>query len=460
MGLITKSLTVFLGVTVFGFSSYALYLYFQKEDEDDYDTFAQASKFKTFEVKVPKDMVRALIGRNGKCIKEFQELSNTRINFKDLEGCEERICVIRGTVEACLIAENLIQEFINNQPALESEDMWVATSAIGKIIGRGGEKISEIRSLSGAKINVNDDEKGLTSKRITIKGTKEQINVARSLIEDVVEQAAQTQQKIEESLAKREPRLPLRSPENVKRMGSPKVERMSPVPGQPDTPFEVYVSAMVDPSRFWVQIVGPKATELDCLVEEMTEYYGKQENRNMHLLQDIKKGDLVAATFRFDNKWYRAEVLNISEENSVKLAELYYVDYGDTDTVPCSDLYELRTDFLRLHFQAIECFLARVEPSGDSWSEEAVDKFEEWTHVAQWKKLSAKMNGYSIREKTRAKREGSPVPGVDLYELDDHDIDIGEELVKTGLAVFNKNVILNNSSRATSNSNISVASSS
>lgn len=60
---------------------------------------------------------------------------------------------------------------------------------------------------------------------------------------------------------------------------------------------------MVDPSRFWVQIVGPKATELDCLVEEMTEYYGKIENRNTHLLDEVKKGDLVAATFMYDNKW-------------------------------------------------------------------------------------------------------------------------------------------------------------
>lgn len=58
---------------------------------------------------------------------------------------------------------------------------------------------------------------------------------------------------------------------------------------------------------------------------------------------------------------YRAEVLNIIESNpNERQAELYYVDYGDTDVLPCTDLFELRTDFLRLHFQAIECFLARV----------------------------------------------------------------------------------------------------
>lgn len=57
---------------------------------------------------------------------------------------------------------------------------------------------------------------------------------------------------------------------------------------------------------------------------------------------------------------YRAEVLEIINKAEEKMAKLYYLDYGDTDILPCKDLYELRTDLLRLHFQAVECFLARV----------------------------------------------------------------------------------------------------
>nr|XP_023023386.1 tudor and KH domain-containing protein homolog [Leptinotarsa decemlineata] len=464
MGSIYKSLSIFFGVTAIGLSGYAFYIYLHKKDEDDNDpqnTFSRASNFRTVELKVPIGKLRILIGRNGKILKDIEDRSHTKINFdEEEEGCEEVICFIRGTTEDCCTAENLIKDFINNQPLIESEDIWVVGSSVGNVIGRGGVMISEIKSFSGAMIKINDEDRSLPSRRITIKGTREQINVAKSLIEDVVAKAVNLQQKLQESLALREPRLPPRSPEKVNRVESPKVERISPIPGQPDTPFEVYVSAMVDPSRFWVQIVGPKATELDCLVEEMTEYYGIEENRNLHVLKDIKKGDLVAASFQYDNKWYRAEVLNVLDEDpSMKQAELYYVDYGDTDIVPWNDAYELRTDFLRLHFQAIECFLAKVEPNGDEWSEEAKDKFEEWTHVAQWKKLSAKMNGYSVREKTRAKREGSPVPGIDLYELDEHDIDIGEELVKIGLAVYKSDAFLSNNANNISDSNISVSSS-
>ncbi|KAI4456085.1 tudor domain containing protein [Holotrichia oblita] len=319
---------------------------------------------------------------------------------------------------------------------------------VGRIIGRCGEQITEISSLSGAKIHFADDDRSAPKRRLLIKGTKKQISLAKSYIEDIIKQCEINQQRLDASLAKREPRLPpknLESPKLAKE--APKAEKISSIPGQPDSQFDVYVSAMVDPSHFWLQIVGPKATELDQLVEDMTEYYGKPENREFHVLDTVNVGT--------------AEVLKIIESNtSEPEAELYYVDYGDTDIVPCKDTYEIRTDFLQLHFQAIECYLSRVDPIGATWSEEAVDKFEEWTHVAQWKKLSAKINGYTEREKTRAKREGSPVPGIDLFDVNnERDLDIAGELVKHGYAVFNKeNELRLSSSRTTSTSNVSVES--
>lgn len=144
------------------------------EEEDFFDGFTQVSKFRTLEIRVPKVMLGELIGRNGKNIKLIQEQSNTKIYFKDCDGDDNmKLCVIRGSEEASFIAENLIKDFIENQPIFESEDIWVPNTCVGKIIGRGGEKINELRSLSGAKISVCDiieDEKGFTSKRIIIKG--------------------------------------------------------------------------------------------------------------------------------------------------------------------------------------------------------------------------------------------------------------------------------------------------
>lgn len=165
-----------MGLTACGISSYLLYLFFRKDEEEDFlDSFAKVSKFKSIEVKVPKEIIGELIGRNGKNIKLIQEQSNTKINFRDFDGVNEnlKVCVIKGNDEACNVAQNLIKDFIDNQPVIECEDLWVPISCVGKIIGRGGEKISELRSLSGAKIIVSDildDEKGFNTKRITIKG--------------------------------------------------------------------------------------------------------------------------------------------------------------------------------------------------------------------------------------------------------------------------------------------------
>lgn len=165
-----------LGITACGISSYLLYLFFREDEEDDFlDNYTKVSKFKTVDIKVPKEMVRELIGRNGKNIKLIQEQSNTKIIFRDCDGVNEnfKVCVIKGTDESCNIAQSLIKDFIDNQPVIECEDLWVPISCVGKIIGRGGEKISELRSLSGAKISVSDimdDEKGFNTKRITMKG--------------------------------------------------------------------------------------------------------------------------------------------------------------------------------------------------------------------------------------------------------------------------------------------------
>lgn len=163
-------------MTVCSISGYLLYLFFRKDDEDDYmDRLAKVAKYSTIEMKVPKEMVRELIGRNGKNIKLIQEQSNTKINFRDCDGVNEhlKVCVIRGSDEACNVAKSLIKTFIDNQPVIECEDIWVPQSCVGKIIGRGGEKISEIKSSSGAVIKVTDvvdDEKGFDTKRIIIKG--------------------------------------------------------------------------------------------------------------------------------------------------------------------------------------------------------------------------------------------------------------------------------------------------
>ena len=59
------------------------------------------------------------------------------------------------------------------------------------------------------------------------------------------------------------------------------------VPTAPDGFMEVFVSAVDTAGHFWVQVVGPKSTELDKLVEDMTNYYSDETNRQKHLLKKV-----------------------------------------------------------------------------------------------------------------------------------------------------------------------------
>lgn len=61
---------------------------------------------------------------------------------------------------------------------------------------------------------------------------------------------------------------------------------------------------------------------------------------------------------------------------------------------------------------------------------------EDLTHVGLWQPMTAKVHGYKERP-TRAKREGSPVPCVELFDSQAQTtINVAEELVKKGFAVW------------------------
>lgn len=441
-----KSLaTLAIGISLCGATGYFLYLLFKKDTDDDYNETIPISVLQSrVELKIPKDAIRAVIGRSGFKIREIEKQTNCKICFKEQNSEEDfRVCIIRGEASGCGLAESLIQEVVANQPSIVVKELWVPRVAVGRIIGRCGERINYITQLSGAKCNVSEIMRNESSEvRIIIKGTNDQYETARSYIIDVVKEDMQVRKKIEDRLALREPRG---KPKGEQKLNDAAMkqshEKLTTNLTGGDGQMEVYVSAVVDPSQFWLQIVGPKANELDQLVEEMTDYYSKQENQEAHAISDPCIGDIVAAVFMNDGKWYRAEIVELKIENDRPVGSLYFLDYGDTDVSPVEEIFELRTDFLRLRFQAIECYLARVKPAEDVWTDDSINKFEEWTQVAQWKKLRARVSGYTEREALRgpgrAKREGSPIPGVDLYDISqENDLDIALELVKNGFAVL------------------------
>ena len=54
-----------------------------------------------------------------------------------------------------------------------------------------------------------------------------------------------------------------------------------------DSSMEIYVSAMDNPSKFWVQAYGKGTLELDDLIYKMTKYYENKENAELHVLKNV-----------------------------------------------------------------------------------------------------------------------------------------------------------------------------
>lgn len=194
---------------------------------------------------------------------------------------------------------------------------------------------------------------------------------------------------------------------------------------QPDEHLEVYVSASENPNHFWIQILGVRSLQLDKLTEEMNRFYNSG-NPTEQRVETIVVGDIVAAPYHKHGTWNRAKVLGVLASG---LVDLYYVDFGDNGELPRDSLCRMRSDFLSLPFQAIECNLAGVRPKGEVWTEAALDEFDRLTYCACWRPLQAKLCSYSHSDI-------SSWPSVKLYDNSQgKTVDIDEELIRLGHAV-------------------------
>ncbi|NXG40167.1 TDRKH protein, partial [Dromaius novaehollandiae] len=192
-----------------------------------------------------------------------------------------------------------------------------------------------------------------------------------------------------------------------------------------DEHLEVYVSAAENPNHFWIQIIGNRSLQLDKLTCEMSQYY--ESSGRAAELSTVQAGDIVAAPYTDSSAWYRARVLGTLENGNF---DLYYVDFGDNGEAPQEALRALRTDFLSLPFQAIECSLAGIVPAGEQWEEAALDEFDRLTYCANWKPLVAKISSY-------IQAGLCTWPHVTLYDVQHgKNLDVGAELVRLGYAAW------------------------
>ncbi|KAK1120863.1 hypothetical protein K0M31_011064 [Melipona bicolor] len=353
------TLPILLSLSLTSVSIAVLYVLYKKTEEDikSGKSYVITSKTYVTEYKVPKQFVPAIIGRGGSMIKDIQNKTGTQLHFKDdIECPPDRICIIKGGYEAVRLAEEMIKSIIQNHPIIETYEMFIPEKTCGKIIGKGGEIVQQIQTMSSAKVMIENTPyiNPNSERKVVIKGTNKQIAAA---IEQIRNQAREEKKAraLIDAFCARFSRGKL-SPNTFDT--SKQVYSTESLPVSDDL-IEVYVSGVKNPNQFWVQIVGPGIIALDELVSEMTTYYDNKENYEMHRLKNITVGRMVTARYSVNKKWCRGEIISILRED---VYEIFFVDNGDREIVDFDNTLELRTDFLRLRLQAVECSMANLKP--------------------------------------------------------------------------------------------------
>ncbi|KAG5345714.1 TDRKH protein, partial [Acromyrmex heyeri] len=385
----------------------------------------------TFELFVPFEVSKRIFKKNWNNFgfaQEIQKTYGTKIILesdphKTETGLKRRI-ILKGTADqiaaAIIQIEDKVQDEIKTEVQLR---MQVATARIS---------VSELSHINTDIKNTTEDHSDIETykllvphevyqRNVTIIGTGKQIELATDQIKNKIKEAIES-----------------RNEWNYE--STMTIKSISDSPCNNDGLMEVYVSAMETPSLFWIQVVGSANIRLQHLVHDMTKYYNEKENCQLHTLKKITVGQMVAARFKYDNKWYRAEVISVMESSEYKV---FFVDYGDLEIVPIDDILELRTDMLSLRLQAVECSLANVKPRESEWNSKANDKFAELTHLAKWKPLIAQVKGYKERPVGYggSRRENSLIPCINLYDKDnDKNINIGDNLIQLDMAQIEEDI--------------------
>lgn len=193
------------------------------------------------------------------------------------------------------------------------------------------------------------------------------------------------------------------SPEvNVKKVTSAFIPVHVDPPIIPDKEYLLSViSHVVSPSEFYIHIMTDDsdgetmhgASHLDDLREQLNEYYNDFKG-TVTLPSDLNlmRETCWAAMFPSDNSWYRVRLIEIltEDEDDVdpspeKHALVQYIDFGNIEVVPISELKPLSSDISKIPALAVKCHLAHIKPFplGSRWTDDALRFFDELSGFEQ-----------------------------------------------------------------------------
>lgn len=208
-------------------------------------------------------------------------------------------------------------------------------------------------------------------------------------------------------------------------------------PDQRPKDYRDVVVRYIDPdsARLKLQQLGTGATALSELMTSFAAFHlssaGKQS-----LSSPPNAGDYVSAKFNEDNTWYRARIRRNDRE--AKTAEIVYVDYGNSETVPWSSLRPLdasKFGVQKLRGQAVDAVLSYLQfPTSPEYLQEAVRALDDMTAGRGQDSLVAKVDMVDPKDGTLYVTLFNPDQSSKLEQS------INAEVLRHGLAMLPKKI--------------------
>lgn len=119
-----------------------------------------------------------------------------------------------------------------------------------------------------------------------------------------------------------------------------------------------------------IQEIGKGTSALETMMSDFRKFHLNSSN-NKGLPDAPKAGQYVSAKFSADGEWYRAKIRG--NDRAAKKADVVYVDFGNSESIPWSQLRPLDQDkygVQKLKAQAIDASLSFVQwPASDYFAE-------------------------------------------------------------------------------------------
>ncbi|NXL99581.1 TDR15 protein, partial [Tyrannus savana] len=134
--------------------------------------------------------------------------------------------------------------------------------------------------------------------------------------------------------------------------------------------YQAFVVHIINPSDFWIQTCRYR-NEFEALMTNIGHTYSQCGADEM-VLKKPKPGLLCCARYSKDGCYYRAVVTKVLHVSIT----VYFLDFGNTDTVPCHHVKILLPQFSDLPALAMGCSLACTFPVDGVWVKKETDFFK------------------------------------------------------------------------------------